>query len=204
MAAEDQRQLPQWEAFYQQHTLEFMPWFNPELDADLKAMLDKLGLHSGSALDVGTGPGTQAVHLAALGFDVTATDIATAAISKAQDKAGEQGRVIDWRVDDILDTHLDRQFDLVFDRGCFHVLAPEQRPAYLRSIGKLLKPGGYLFLKCMSHLQPGEQGPYRFTPEQIRSIFGSHLAILSISETVYQGTFEPNPQALFCVMRQEL
>lgn len=203
MTSDDQRQLPQWAAFYQQHAVEFMPWFNPELDADLKAALDDLGLRSGSALDVGTGPGTQAVHLAALGFDVTATDIAAAAISKAQARAGEPGRAIDWQVDDILATQLDRQFDLIFDRGCFHVFAPDQRAAYLRSIDTLLKPGGYLFLKCMSHLQPGDQGPYRFTPEQIREIFGSHLTILTISETVYQGTLDPNPHALFCVMRRE-
>lgn len=56
-----------------------MPWFNPELDEDLENALDELGLRSGSALDLGTGPGTQAIHLARRGFDVTATDISETA-----------------------------------------------------------------------------------------------------------------------------
>jgi hypothetical protein len=65
-----------------------------------------------------------------------------------------------------------------------------------------LKTGGYLFLKCFSRLQPGEEGPYRFTPEQIREIFGSRLSVLLIKETVYQGTLDPLPRALFCTMRK--
>jgi methylase of polypeptide subunit release factors len=52
-----------------------MPWFNPELDDDLKQALDELGLRSESTLDLGTGPGTQAIQLARSGFEVTATDI---------------------------------------------------------------------------------------------------------------------------------
>jgi hypothetical protein len=67
----------------------------------------------------------------------------------------------------------------------------------------LLKTGGYLFLKCFSRVQPGEEGPYRFTPEQIGEIFGSRLKVLSIKETVYQGTLDPLPRALFCTMRRE-
>lgn len=202
MSADD-HQLPRWEEFYQATPIESMPWFTPALDADLQRALDDLGLTGGSALDLGTGPGTQAVHLAHRGFSVTATDIAAAAIRQAQETAGTEGRAITWQVDDILDTRLDQQFDLILDRGCFHVLAPERRPEYVKTVSNLVKPGGYLLLKCMSRTQPGEQGPYRFTPEQIREIFGSTLNVLSISDTVYQGTFEPAPHALFCVMRRK-
>ncbi|MBV9791268.1 MAG: class I SAM-dependent methyltransferase [Chloroflexi bacterium] len=201
-SAEDQHQLPQWEAFYQANPLEGMPWFNPELDDDLRRVLDQLGLGSGDALDLGTGPGTQAVQLAQRGFRVTATDISAAAIQQAQAKACEQGHTITWREDDILATQLDQQFDLIFDRGCFHVLAPERRAEYVATVGKLLKPGGYFCLKCMSRLQPGELGPYRFTAEELREIFGGQLSLLSIDDTVYQGTLDPPPYALFCVMQQ--
>lgn len=200
----DEQQLPHWEEFYQSNQLETMPWFNPELDDDLRQALDHLGVKSGAALDLGTGPGTQAVHLARRGFTVTATDISAAAIQQAQAKAGEQEPVITWAQDDILETRLDGQFDLIFDRGCFHVLAPEQRPEYVKTVGKLLRPGGYFCLKCMSRLQPGEVGPYRFTPEQVREIFGGQLTVLSIDDTIYQGTLDPPPHALFCVMRREL
>lgn len=201
--SQDEHQLPHWEEFYQANQLESMPWFNPELDADLERALHDLSLQSGAALDLGTGPGTQAVQLARRGFTVTATDISAAAISQAQARAGEQGLAITWVQDDILATRLDQQFDLIFDRGCFHVLTPEQRPEYVGTVSRLLRPGGYLCLKCMSRLQPGEVGPYRFTPEQVREIFGDQLAVLSIDDTVYQGTLDPPPHALFCVMRRE-
>ncbi len=32
-------------------------------------------------------------------------------------------------------------------------------------------------------------------------IFNSQLAVRSITETVYQGTLDPLPRALFCVMQ---
>jgi SAM-dependent methyltransferase len=70
---------------YKQQEVESLPWFNPELDDDLEKALDELGLRSGSALDLGTGPGTQAIHLARRGFAVTATDISEAAIHLASE-----------------------------------------------------------------------------------------------------------------------
>jgi cyclopropane fatty-acyl-phospholipid synthase-like methyltransferase len=203
MSNDENRELPHWKELYQHQETESMPWFNPELDDDLENALDELGLRSGSSLDLGTGPGTQAIHLARRGFAVTATDISEAAIRFAREKARKQNLEITWMEDDILDTRLDRQFDIIFDRGCFHVLATDRREDYVRIVSSLLKPGGYLFLKCFSRLQPGEQGPYRFTPEQIQEIFGSRLSVLSIKETVYQGTLNPLPRALFCVMRRE-
>jgi cyclopropane fatty-acyl-phospholipid synthase-like methyltransferase len=203
ISEDEKHEFPHWEKLYQEQEIESLPWFNPELDDDLENALDELELQGGSALDLGTGPGTQAIELARRGFAVTATDISEEAIRLASEKAHEQGLEITWEQDDILDTRLDRQFDLIFDRGLFHVLAPERREDYVRIVSGLLKTGGYLFLKCFSRLQPGEQGPYRFTPEQIREIFGSRLSVLSIKETGYQGTLDPLPRALFCAMRRE-
>src|SRR5262247_2082867 len=203
MSEDEKHEFPHWEELYQEREVESMPWFNPELDEDLENALDELGLRGGSALDLGTGPGTQAIHLARRGFAVTATDISEAAIRLASEKAQKEGLEIKWEQDDILDTRLDGQFDLIFDRGLFHVLAPERRGDYVRIVSGMLKTGGYLFLKRFSRLQPGEQGPYRFTPKQICEIFGSRLCVLSIKETVYQGTLDPLPRALFCTMRQE-
>ena len=203
MSEDEKHEFPHWEELYQEREIESMPWFNPELDEDLENALDEIGLQRGSALDLGTGPGTQAMELARRGFTVTATDISEAAIRLASEKAQKQRLEITWKQDDILNTRLDREFDLIFDRGCFHVLAPERREDYVRIVSGLLKTGGYLFLKCFSRLQPGEEGPYRFTPEQIREIFGSRLSVLLIKETVYQGTLDPLPRALFCTMQRD-
>jgi cyclopropane fatty-acyl-phospholipid synthase-like methyltransferase len=202
MSGDQQPAFPGWEERYQQQAVETMPWFYPELDDDLRRALDHLGLRNGRALDLGTGPGTQAMPLAQRGFDGTATDISAAAIRLAREKAEAQGLTISWQQDDILSTRLIGPFDLIFDRGCFHVLPPERRSDYVATIARLLKPGRFFFLKCFSHLQPGTQGPNRFRPEEIQAIFSRQLEVCSVTETVYQGTLDPLPRALFCVMRR--
>src|SRR5690349_9311684 len=176
MTADQQSPSSTWDERYQQQPVETMPWFYPELDDDLAQALDALGLRSGSALDLGTGPGTQAIQLAQRGFDVTATDLSQAAIRLVQERVQAQGLQISWQQDDILSSRLTGSFDLIFDRGCFHVLPPERRQDYVITVAGLLKPGGHYFLKCFSQLQPGTQGPNRFTPAQIQSIFSSRLA----------------------------
>jgi 2-polyprenyl-3-methyl-5-hydroxy-6-metoxy-1,4-benzoquinol methylase len=196
------RELPDWKQIYQEKKVESMAWFNPDLDLDLEQALTKLSLHQGTALDLGTGPGTQAMSLAQKGFKVTATDISEVAITRAEAIAKEKNLDISWQQDDILNSNLNQQFDFVFDRGCFHVFHPEQRQDYLHVVGNLVKPKGYLFLKCFSHKETREGGPYRFTPEEITQIFSSQFNVLSIEETLYQGTLDPLPKALFCILEK--
>jgi 2-polyprenyl-3-methyl-5-hydroxy-6-metoxy-1,4-benzoquinol methylase len=197
-----QREFPDWEQLYRNQDVESMPWFNPELDLDLEEALTNLNLQTGTALDLGTGPGTQAMALAERGFEVTATDLSETAIEKALAKAKEKGLDICFRQDDILNSKLDQKFDFVLDRGCFHVFPPEQRQNYIRVVDSLIKPKGYLFLKCFSHLETREAGPYRFTPEEIQDIFSSRFNVSSVKETVYYGTLDPLPRALFCVLEK--
>src|SRR4051794_30832558 len=112
MSADPQPQFPGWEERYQHQAVETMPWFYPELDDDLQQALDALGVRDGSALDLGTGPGTQAMQLARRGFAVTATDISAAAIRRAHATAAAQGLAIIWQQDDILSSRLSGPFDL--------------------------------------------------------------------------------------------
>jgi cyclopropane fatty-acyl-phospholipid synthase-like methyltransferase len=194
--------LPDWEKLYQQQQVESMPWYNPILDTDLEQALKKLKLERGTILDIGTGPGTQAIALAQRGFRVTATDISETAITKAKNQAQAKGLNIFFQTDDILDTRIEGKFDFVFDRGCFHVLPPERRQTYVDTVHGLIVTQGYLFLKCFSHLETREGGPYRFTPEQIREVFGDRFQVISIEETAYQGTLDPPPKALFCILQK--
>jgi 2-polyprenyl-3-methyl-5-hydroxy-6-metoxy-1,4-benzoquinol methylase len=197
-----QREFPDWEQLYRNQDVESMPWFNPELDLDLDEALTNLNIQTGTALDLGTGPGTQAMALAERGFEVTATDLSETAIEKALAKAKEKSLDICFRQDDILNSKLDQKFDFVLDRGCFHVFPPEQRQNYIRVVDSLIKPKGYLFLKCFSQLETREAGPYRFTPEEIQEIFSSRFNVTSVKETVYYGTLDPLPRALFCVLEK--
>jgi 2-polyprenyl-3-methyl-5-hydroxy-6-metoxy-1,4-benzoquinol methylase len=197
-----QREFPDWNNLYQERQVETMPWYNPDIDADLEQALGELKIDSGIALDLGTGPGTQAIALAKKGFRVTGTDISEAAITQADSKAKEEGLDISFIQDDIFKSRLQQEFDFVFDRGCFHVFHPDLRQDYVRIVHSLIKPKGYLFLKCFSHLETREGGPYRFTPEEIKKIFGDRFDVISIHETVYQGTLDPLPKALFSILQR--
>jgi cyclopropane fatty-acyl-phospholipid synthase-like methyltransferase len=196
------RGFPSWEELYKQDVIEKLPWYWPALDPDLDAALARHGLTSGHMLDQGTGPGTQAMALAERGFTVTASDVSAAALVYASRKAKERGVEVNFVQDNVLASHLTGPFDAIFDRGCFHVLAPEQRAGYVETMHRLLAALGLLFVKTFSRHQPGEQGPHRFLPEDLRHIFGHRFEVVEILDTVYQGQLDPYPKALFATLRR--
>ena len=197
------RGFPGWEERYRTATIETMPWYWPSLDRDLEAALERYRISSGRALDLGTGPGTQAIALAERGFTVTGTDLAAAAIDYAKRTAKARAVDVTFVEDDVLATKLTGPFDVIVDRGCFHVLAPADRPVYVEAMHRLLAPSRWLFLKTFSHHQPGNLGPYRFAPDDIRQLFdaGRRFEVVEILDTDFQGQLDPYPKALFAVIR---
>jgi 2-polyprenyl-3-methyl-5-hydroxy-6-metoxy-1,4-benzoquinol methylase len=202
LAMGEEREFPDWENLYREQDVESMPWYYPGLDPDFADALECYGVTGGRALDLGTGPGTQAIALAERGFRVTATDLSGPAVRKARIAAREKGLEVDFRQDDILESTLGKAFDLVIDRGVFHVFPPKHRHDYVARVYALVNPGGYLFLKCFSHLETREEGPYRLSPDELRSSFGGDFEVLAIRETVFQGTLESFPKALFMSARK--
>ncbi|MFH1811637.1 MAG: class I SAM-dependent methyltransferase [Pseudomonadota bacterium] len=186
-----------WDALYADGKVQQLPWYYEALDPDVEAALGRRALASGHALDLGCGPGTQSLHLVRHGFEVTASDISGAAVLHTERLASEQGLTLHGVVDDILHSQLTGPFDLVVDRGCFHVLPPGRRSHYVDTMARILAPAGVLLLKCFSEKQPGTTGPYRLSPTELREAFASHLDTASVERTVYQGTTRPPPHALF-------
>ena len=193
--------IKDWEKLYQEEEVETMPWYRQGLDQDFARALDDLGISKGKALDIGAGPGTQAAALAQLGFYVVGTDISKTATDKASKKYGNCGLNVGFRQDDILNTKQVEKFDVIFDRGCFHILSPEQRPSYVRNVKKLLAAEGYLFLKVFSHLQPGDEGPYRFSETDLENALETGFKIKSFDATIFEGNHTPPPKALFAILQ---
>lgn len=195
--------ISRWENLYRDQDVESMPWYHPELDHDFATVIKEMGIESGEVLDLGTGPGTQAIALARLGFKVTAVDISKSAIEKAKKRAEKSGVIVNFFRDDIVNSKLSGQFGCIFDRGCFHVLTPETRGIYVDAVYKLIKPKGFLFLKCFSFKEKSEGGPNRFTPDEIKSYFANKFEIISISDSHFQGSRRPLPKALFGVLKEQ-
>lgn len=203
------RNFPHWNNLYNadEEQVRNLPWYNKELDDDLAEELNKRGIIEGRLLDLGTGPATQALVLHKLGnFEITATDISKNAIERARKKflsENTNSSRIKFMVDDILNSKLESAvFDYIFDRGCFHVIAPSDRERYVFQVNRILSDCGILFLKTFSKSEPREEGPYKFSPEDIRAIFGKNFVVEISKETVYQGTLKVLPKALFSVLRK--
>ena len=200
--SDSRKDFPEWETLYKNQRVETMPWYNENFDSDLEKELDERKIINNhyKFLDLGTGPATQAVLLAKRGFNVIGSDLSESAVNRAGNVYANQKNV-NFIVDDILNSKLkENEFDYIFDRGCFHVLLPADRQRYITKIKQILKDSGTLFLKCFSNKEPRQEGPYKFSQKEIRDLFSKYFRIESIKETVYQGTLDPFPKALFVVM----
>ena len=195
----DQRNFD-WENIYKNTKVTDMPWYYPDLDNDLRTTLDRLCLSSGTFLDLGTGPATQANRLAELGFEVTGTDISTAAIQIAR----QTYKNIELLQDDILDSKLTKKFDYIFDRGCFHVIDESKRWLYVKNVFSLLNDSGLLFLKCFSDkMTETGFGPYLFSEQMILDLFDQYFVVGDIQETEFKNERVPaTVHSLFVILKK--
>ncbi|WP_328991443.1 methyltransferase domain-containing protein [Kribbella sp. NBC_01245] len=93
-----------------------------------------------TALDVGCGLGRNSRWMAGFGASVTGIDIAASALEAARGR----GEGVEFReVDFLREVVPGGPFELVYDSGCFHHLAPHRRISYLKSLREVLAPGGY-------------------------------------------------------------
>jgi 2-polyprenyl-3-methyl-5-hydroxy-6-metoxy-1,4-benzoquinol methylase len=192
----DARTMPDWHNVYQQVPMAHLPWYHPQLDPDVQNAVQTQDLSAPLTLwDLGTGQGNQAALLQKLGFEVTATDFSESAIKLARQHHPQ----VNFKQDDVLHTQVPGMFDIILDRGCFHVFAPVDRPKYKASLTSRLKPGGQYWLKCFSDLEPGQGGPYRYSEADLLEQFVPPLSLTSLHRTQYYGQLDPYPQAWFAV-----
>src|SRR5215467_1039574 len=101
------------------------PWDAGAPDPHLVSLVGSGRVAPGRTLEIGCGTGTNALWLATQGFDVIGVDVAQLAIDKARAKAAAAGAVAGACRFELLDflaaAPPGGPFDLVFDRGCFHV-----------------------------------------------------------------------------------
>jgi SAM-dependent methyltransferase len=99
-----------------------------------------------SVLDCTCGIGTQALPLAAQGFQVTGSDISPAAVARARREADVRGIDVRLFTADVREVAVDEQVDAVIscDNSLPHLLTDADLGQALVSIRRCLKPGGFL------------------------------------------------------------
>ncbi|MFE5403067.1 class I SAM-dependent methyltransferase [Streptomyces sp. NPDC056580] len=176
-----------WDTFYADRS-RAVPFFEAKPDENLASYLDRRLIRPGRALDLGCGPGRNALYLDSRGFQVDAVDLSPAAVDWAEERAHEAGARIRFHRGDafaLTGTGLSGRYDLIYDSGCFHHLPPHRRISYLALLDELLAPGGYFALTCFTDAENGGSvlpdaafyrdarlhGGLAYTPQSLRRIF---------------------------------
>ena len=103
-------------------------------------------IRPGSALVLGCGSGTNAVYLAAKGFDVTGVDVAPTALVIAEQKAKEANVSVQWLLADVLALPEIGKFDFIFDRGCYHWVRQSDAPGFAKMTRQVSHDKTYFLL----------------------------------------------------------
>lgn len=192
-----------WDNYYRETKVEIMPWYEKNLDHDIENEIESKNYSTGNFLDLGTGPGTQALQLSKYDFEVTGTDISQRAIEKAKKLSNQ----INFLVDDVLNSKLpDRKFNFILDRGIFHIFDISQRSQYVKQIKRILSNNGILFLKCMSVEEenlPDDGMPHKLSKQEIKDFFNADFDIQKICDSEFRGSLEFYPKSLFAVLKKK-
>ena len=177
-----------WDGFYADRG-KGVPFFRPVPDESLVSWHadGRITVRPGArALDLGCGPGRNAVWLAEQGYRVDAVDLSPAALDWGRERAAQAGVEVDFVRGDVFALpEPEVPYDLVFDSGCFHHLPPHRRISYRALLERALAPGGWFALSAFAAGEMGSEAPdasfYRegrlagglgYSDEDLRTAFG--------------------------------
>lgn len=136
-------------------------------------------LPPGRVLVPGAGRGHEALALAALGWEVTAVDIAPEACRDIEAQARAAGLSIDVRCEDALVATRAAEsgrYQAVVEHTFFCAIDPGRRPEYVEACADLLGQGGVLLGLFFLLRRPGGP-PYDVTEPEIRGLFGERFTL---------------------------
>lgn len=175
-----------WNEFYSNRE-KGIPFFVNKPDENLVGYFEKRMMKPGNVLELGSGPGRNAIYFAEKGCKVDAVDLSGESIDWAKERASERELEVNFIHNNIFNVQIDEgTYDIVYDSGCFHHIAPHRRNNYIELVLKALRPGGHFAITCF--VEGGELGGsditdwevYRqrslhgglgFTEEKLRTIF---------------------------------
>lgn len=167
------------------------PWDLRAPSPPLLALLERglcqeLQLGAGARVAVpGCGRGHDLRVFSKHGADVTGFDIVPAACEEARAllRLNQSPGRVECRDVFGLSPEYDGHFDLVYDYTCFCALQPHLRPAYVKVMRAILRPGGY-FLHLSYPMRaelagPPGKPPFLIEDAALQRCFGPHFELAS-------------------------
>lgn len=194
---------PDWDARYAEHNT---PWDTGQPDAHLVRLVEAGEVPVGRALEIGCGTGTNALWLAANGYEVDAVDLSPLAVSSARAKSASQtaSPVRFAALDFLTDPAPGEAYDFVFDRGCFHIFEdPAVRQRFAARVAQLLAPGGtWVSLIGSTEGPPRDVGPPRRSARDVVGAIEPALEVVTLSAVPFDTVYETAPAGWLCVARR--
>lgn len=195
-----------WDTHYITIPVQQLPWNAGGPDTDLVRLVQDGTIPVGQALDIGSGPGHDSVYLIQRGFNVIGIDISPTAVVITRENVSHAGLFGFFQTGDIRKIPVEDHFiDFAFDRGCFHTLSPEDRPAAISEVARVLRKRGLYLLRVFSDKEPpatqqaGERpmsgarhpGPHRFSRAEIEALFTPLFHIRQFTDGSFAGPRQP-------------
>lgn len=179
---------PAQEAWDQRYAERDQIW-SGRVNAALADVVD--GLTPGSALDLGSGEGADAIWLAQRGWHVTGVDISTVAVQRATAAAADLGLGsprTSFLVADLDEWHHDQTYDLVTS-SFLHSRGDFNRAGILRAAARRVAPGGHLLIISHASFPPWAQAhkdPAAEHHHHDETTPDSELALLQLDPTTWE------------------
>lgn len=173
----------QWNARYREGDA---PWNSGLVSRELVLRLDELNLAPYAALELGCGTGVNARELARRGFEVTAVDIADAAIETARSEAEKMEVAPRFLVQSACALDFDGEFDFLFDRGCYHCVRNVDVEGYVGGVARAARPGAWFVLLTGSDLAPQSPGPPTVSQAEVAEELGPHFEVANVRPFHFQ------------------
>lgn len=198
-----------WEAIYRSKAPTDVSWYQPEARHSLELIRRVAPGLDEPVVDVGGGASTLVDGLLGAGYrDVTVLDLATAALTGAQERLGEREAQVRWIVADVLNAPLPRASCAVWhDRAVFHFLTdPRDRARYVAQAQRIVRPGGHVIVASF-----GPEGPsrcsglevVRYSPEGLHAEFGSTFRLLGSTKEDHRTPAGSVQAFVYCLCRVE-
>jgi SAM-dependent methyltransferase len=189
-----------WQKHYDENDL---AWDLGEVANPFVRLWEDKALQPGTLIVPGCGQGHEVIYFAERGFQVTGVDYTSGAVAllrKNLTSRNLNGKILHQSFFDLDETH-NQAYDNMLEQTFFCAIHKDQRPNYVETVSRILKPGGLLF---GLFYETGEAGgpPFNTTEADIQNHFAKAFDIERLEKCSFSSEQRKDKEWL-AVMRKK-